>query len=378
VASKRVTEYLANYSPGDTLRDQDFERYALMSSGHITPPDSLLPGQAAEGRANDPTSFLSVGPFNQLLPDSSIVVDFAFVGGSDYQDLLENAKFAQLAFNFNYVIPTPPPSPRLTVVPADGALDLYWDRSPEETTDRTSPAPGGKDFEGYRVYVGTVSGDLVQVAQFDKDDTTGFNTGFSAVALPDSQLVNGIWVHYRYRISGLKTGFRYFVAVTSYDIGDDQIESLESGITQNQLLAVPSPSSAEATGKNVTVFPNPYKAEAAWDAGKLVRDHFLWFANLPRHATIQIYSLAGDQIRSIDFDGDTYRGQGARGLFNPATEIGVDPPLLSGTVYAWDLITERGQAVAAGLYLFAVKDKDSGSVQRGKFLVVKSDKETFE
>jgi hypothetical protein len=179
-------------------------------------------------------------------------------------------------------------------------------------------------------------------------------------------------------VSGLKTGFRYFVAVTSYDTGDDQIESLESGITQNQLLTVPSPSTAEATGRSVTVFPNPYKAEAQWDAGRLVRDHFLWFANLPRHATIQIFSLSGDELRSIDFDGDSYHGEGARGLFNPATEIGVDPPLLSGTVYAWDMITERGQAIAAGLYLYSVKDKDSGSVQRGKFLVVKSDKETFE
>ena len=378
VSNKKVTLYIANYSPGDTTRDQDVERFGLMSSGRITPADSLLPGFAAQGTANDPTSFLAVGPFNQLAPDSSIVVDFAFVGGSDYDDLLANAKFAQLAFNFNYVIPTPPPSPRLTVVPVDGALDLYWDRSPEETVDKTSPAPGGKDFEGYRVYIGDVSADLAQVAQFDKVDTTGFNTGFSAIALPDSQLVNGIWTHYRYRINGLKTGFRYFVAVTSFDTGDDQIESLESGVTQNQVLTVPAPSSAQVAGRGVTVFPNPYHGEAAWDAGRLVRDHFLWFANLPRRCSIQIFSLAGDQVKAIDFDGDTYRGEGARGLFNPATELGVDPPLLSGTVYAWNLITERGQAIASGLYLFSVTDRATGAVQRGKFLVVKSDKETFE
>jgi len=378
VANKRVTEYLMNYAPGDTTRDQDVERYLLMESGHKSPADSLLPGFQSDGRANDPTSFLAVGPFNQLAPDSSIVVDFAFVGGQDYDDLLGNAKFAQLAFNFNYVIPTPPPSPRLTVVPQDGALDLYWDRSPEEATDKTSPAPGGKDFEGYRVYVGTASGDLTQIAQFDKEDTTGFNTGFSAVALPDSQFINGIWVHYRYRVNGLKTGFKYYAAVTSYDTGDQQIESLESGTTQNQLLTVPSPSVAQAKGGKITVFPNPYKAEAAWDAGKLVRDHFLWFANLPKHATIQIFSLAGDQVQTIDFDGDNYHGESARGLFNPATEVGVDPPILSGTVYAWDMITARGQAIAAGLYLFSVRDRDTGDVQRGKFLIVKSDKETFE
>ncbi len=378
VANKRVTLFIANYAPGDTTRDEDTERFAIMSTGRLTPADSLQAGFAAEGRANDPTNFLAVGPFNQLAPDSTITVDFAFVGGTSYEDLLENAKFAQLAFNFNYVIPTPPPSPRLAVVPAEGALDLYWDNSPERTVDKTSPAPGGKDFEGYRVYLGTASGDLTQVAQFDKADTSGFNTGFAAIALPDSQFVNGIWCHYKYRIIGLKTGFRYFASVTSFDTGDQQIESLESGLTQNQVLAVPAPSSAQASGRAVTVFPNPYHAEAAWDAGKLVRDHYLWFANLPRQCTIRIFSLAGDQVKTFEFDGDTYQGQGTRGLYNPATEIGVDPPQLSGTVYAWNLITDRGQAVASGLYLFSIKDHGSGNVQRGKFLVVKSDKETFE
>jgi len=273
IASKQITMYIANYAPGDTTRDQDFERYRLMSSGHITPPDSLLPGVASESRLNDPVSFLGVGPFNAIQPDSAIRVDFAFVGGATYEDLLENAKFAQLAFNFNYVIPTPPPSPRLTVVPSANGLDLYWDDSPEQAVDRTSPAPGGKDFEGYRVYVGRENAVLDQVAQFDLVDTTGFNTGLSAITLPDSVEINGQWYQYKYHLSGLKTGFRYFAAVTSYDQGDEQIESLESGVTQNQLLTVPTPSSAQSAGSSVTVFPNPYNVEAEWDAGRLVGDH---------------------------------------------------------------------------------------------------------
>jgi hypothetical protein len=53
-----------------------------------------------------------------------------------------------------------------------------------------------------------------------------------------------------------------------------------------------------------------------------VRDHFLWFGNLPKHSTIQIFSLSGDQVQSINFDGDNYHGESARGLYNPATEIG--------------------------------------------------------
>ena len=37
--------------------------------------------------------------------------------------------------------------------------------------------------------------------------------------------------------------------------------------------------------------------------------------------------------------------------------------------------TREGQAVATGLYLFSVEDLGSGHVERGKFLIVKSDRE---
>jgi hypothetical protein len=377
VANKQITFWMANWAPGDTTRDEDFERYRIMSSGHITPPDSLLPGFAAESRANDPVSMLCVGPFDEILPDSSISVDFAFVGGLDEADLNANASFAQLAFDFNYVIPSPPPSPRLAIVPSEGALDLYWDRSPLEASDETSPAPGGKDFEGFRVYLGEARGALSQIAQFDIQDTTGFNTGLQAIELPDSVQIGGEWYHYKYRLTNLKNGFRYFVSVTSFDTGDSQIESLESGITQNLALTVPAPSPSEVGSRKVAVFPNPYKVEAQWDAGRLVRDHYLWFANLPERCTIRIYTLSGDLVRKVDFDGATYRGESARGLFSPSADAGIDPPTLSGSVFAWDLISDRGQAVASGLYLYAV-EAEGQDVQRGKFLIVKSDREGFQ
>ena len=45
--------------------------------------------------------------------------------------------------------------------------------------------------------------------------------------------------------------------------------------------------------------------------------------------------------------------------------------------FAWNLSTTNGQAVASGLYLWTVQDRDSGKTERGKFLVVKSDVEGF-
>ena len=151
-------------------------------------------------------------------------------------------------------------------------------------------------------------------------------------------------------------------------------------------IAIASPARGQAYNPNpapgersegVTVYPNPYKVEAAWDAGQLVRDHYLWFANLPSRAELKIFTLAGDLVFDTDFDGATYDGSSARGLYDPNADVGTPPPALSGASFAWNLITNQGQAAASGLYLWAVKDLDTGEVERGKFLVVKSDREGF-
>ena len=67
----------------------------------------------------------------------------------------------------------------------------------------------------------------------------------------------------------------------------------------------------------MTVYPNPYRVEARWDRGTLVRDHYLWFANLPKRCVLRIYTLGGDLVFDTRFDGATYRGDGARGLYDP-------------------------------------------------------------
>jgi hypothetical protein len=187
-------------------------------------------------------------------------------------------------------------------------------------------------------------------------------------------VIDGVSYRYRRTIANLRDGFTYYGAVTSYDTGDDRVSSLESGITQNKFQAVPSPRVGEST-RGVTVFPNPYRVEAAWDRGTLVRDHYLWFANLPHRARLQVFTLAGDRVFETTFDGGQYRGEGARGLYNPKQDLDTPPPALSGASYAWDMISSEGQAIASGLYLFSVQDLDTGKYERGKFLIVKSDRE---
>ena len=374
--SKHVTLAAWNYQPGSPARDEDTERYAIMSAG----TNQDLSGPDFQPISGDPTELLAVGPFAQLDPGDSVSVDFCIVGGVQIEDIQRHSRFAQRAFDRDYIVPVPPPSPRFQVVAREQSLDLYWDDSPESATDPTSPDP--MDFEGYRVYLGEDRLNLKRIAQFDlaaaPHDTTGFNTGFDAVRLSSPVVIDGVSYRYKYTVRSLRDGFKYFASVTSYDLGNTEIESLESGASQNKTLAIPGPAPGEHAGAGqIGVFPNPYRVEARWDQGQRVRDHYLWFVNLPQHCTLKIFTLSGDLVFSTDFDGASYRGEGARGIYDPQRELDVDPPTLSGRSYGWNLITREGQAAATGLYLYAIEDRWSGKRTVGKFLIVKSDREEF-
>jgi len=370
-ADKKVTLQCWSFAPGSAERDEDVELYGLMSAGtktNLVPiPTDLQP------RDGDPVEMISVGPFAQVNPGDTIQVDFVYFGGNNDAELDKRAHTAQRAYELNYLVPVPPPSPRFKVVARESAVDYYWDDSPEAYEDPTSPIK--KDFEGYRLYAGAERDDLRLLAQFDlaaaPHDTTGFNTGLDAIRLASPAVIDGVPYQYKYTVDHLKNGFKYFASVTAYDLGTTEIESLESGRSQNEIMVVPSPRSGES-GQGVVVFPNPYKVEAAWDHGQNVRDHYLWFANLPSRCTIRIYTLAGDLIYETDFDGATYDGSNARGIFNPANDL---PGTFSGGSFGWDLVTRRGQAAATGLYLWSVEDRAGGKRQLGKVLIVKSDRE---
>ena len=66
-------------------------------------------------------------------------------------------------------------------------------------------------------------------------------------------------------------------------------------------------------------------------------------------STIQIFTLAGDLVQTIDHDGSRGDGQAY-----------------------WNLITRNGQEVASGIYIFVVQPRDPGFERAtGKFVVVR-------
>ncbi len=340
---------------------EDEERYEMMANGDIDPTGDITPG------ADDPVELLSAGPFPDMAEGDSLLLVVAFLGGMDRASLLKNVEWAQRAFDNQYVLPSPPPPPRFRVAPGKGVINLYWDDYPEDQYD---PFYQIMDFEGYRIYItrveGATSADFNLVREVDKVDTLGYDTGFDSVR--DSVYFGDTLYVYRTSIPNVKDGFKYWVAITSYDTGipEEDVESMESGLRATQVLVIPGTTPEDAGGREVTVFPNPYRGAAVWD-GSRDREKYIWFANLPQRATIRIFTLAGDLVRTIEFDGSTYDAGSVQGL-ETFKEKNVAMP---GGICAWDLITDKDQAAATGLYMFSVVDHDTGEQQVGKFLIIR-------
>ncbi|MBU1702471.1 MAG: hypothetical protein KJ970_06535 [Candidatus Eisenbacteria bacterium] len=396
VSTKRVSFNWWDWDPNGNLPgtpDVDVERYQTLSNGSIDATSQV------EAPNHDPVSTLSVGPLGFAAghwPDSlgggerfildygdTVTVSFALIGGepvphegrSAAEDLAFNAKWAQTAFDLNFNIPVPPPSPDLWVIPNRNRITLRWTDIPESFID---PKTATEDFEGYRIYVSETKemSDFKRVREFDLVDSVFYNTSLDEIVADPIVVINGedtLTYTYAYDITEVRDGFKYWVALTSFDTGTPEVASLESGTSQNRTMVIPGARSADETGtaNNVIVFPNPYRGDAVWD-GPLSRDRYLWFINLPSRCTIRITTLAGDLVDTIDFDGGTYNAQEIRGIFDPTDprDPDRDLPILSGGMAAWDLISKNDQGIATGLYLFSVKDHNTGKTQVGKFLIL--------
>jgi hypothetical protein len=365
----------------------------------------------------------TIGPFAGVAPGDTLQATFAFVaalkpeefqgqGGKPIDNetsrtfLVNNILWAQRTYagednnldgrldpaedaNGNgvldrYRIPEPPVSPRLRVAfeavenPSDerqaNRTVLYWDRRAEDSID---PVTGLKDFEGYRLYRSNpgddLSGDILNratlIAQHDRPgNRTGFNNGFEAVRLDAPVTFEGDPTEYWYRFESnrLLSGWQYLFTLTAFDEGDPDagLESFESSRTANAIRVFPGTPPADGDRK-VGVYPNPYRVNAAWDGGTS-RTRKLNFYNLPRRAEIRIYTLAGEVVATLDHDVATYSGD-TRWYANLSADNRIQP----GGEHSWDILSENGLNIAAGLYLFSVRNLDSGETHQGKFAIIK-------
>jgi hypothetical protein len=339
---------------------EDPDRYALMRNRETDVTDDITPG------ADDPVEMISAGPFPEMASGDSIVFVCAFLGGMDREHLIQNAEWAQRAFDNDYILPSPPQPPRFRIKPTKSAITILWDDLPESELDPFYQIP---DFEGYRIYVtrkeGATSEEFDLVRELDVIDSIGYDTGFESVR--DSTIVVDTLYTYRMDLTDVKDGFKYWLAITAFDKGlpEEGVESMESGIRATKALAIPGTPPTE-DDETIFVVPNPYRGEAVWD-GTRDREKYLWFVNLPQRATIRVYTLAGDLVKTIEFDGTTYDAGDIQGLKTSAERFLAIP----GGICAWDLISDEDQAVGTGLYIYSVENKRTGANQIGKFMIIR-------
>ncbi|MEW5701158.1 MAG: hypothetical protein AB1792_02890 [Candidatus Zixiibacteriota bacterium] len=194
----------------------------------------------------------------------------------------------------------------------------------------------------------------------------------------------GTYGDYEVVLSNLLPAKHYFVTVTTFDFGDPvkSLPPLETTPGQCRTDGIPIYSSdvvqaywdsggVKRDSVKVVAYPNPYKISYVGPDGRRTsyfeqgyegtasqrssgqpldeRDRRIHFINLPDTATISIYTLDGDLVRTLD---------------HPDKNLSEYPSKIS-----WDLVSRNTQAVASGIYIYKV-DSRLGS-QVGKIVIIK-------
>jgi len=268
-------------------------------------------------------------------------------------------------------------------------LTLFWKNTPEHFID---PILGEADFEGYRIYSSLrtpgAGGTRTLVAQFDLDNGIWPNTGLEDIGVrhalgvdADSVEFQGQWYPYAFRMENLLSGRPQgnWLAVSAYDHGlpENNLPSLESAVTENWVFVFPGslPAGQAENRRKTGVYPNPYRGRASWD-GSGPYERLLWFTHLPARCTVSIFTLSGDFVDSFEHDASSYQGADVELIRQTRDQVsqsgtGETPFIFSGGEHAWDLVSAHDQAIATGLYLFAVEDQLTGKTEIGSFAVIK-------
>jgi WD40 repeat protein len=166
--------------------------------------------------------------------------------------------------------------------------------------------------------------------------------------------------------AGPHNGIPYYYSITSFavrylsgstfDIVGDDLQSKFDGFYRKDPNGPPTPVSAHGPAQpekpylsSVIVVPNPYElGKVPWDIGS---GEHIEFRNLPAQATIQIYSMGGDLLRTIE------HGQGEFGE--------------SSDVQVWDLKNASGRMVSSGVYIYHIKTKLNRETVDGFFTIIR-------
>jgi hypothetical protein len=340
----------------------------------------------------------SWGPYTVAPGDSVRIVVAEIAGVMDYKAVVQgdpdglfpdatirairdNAELARnaVAWGFGAVVdgipiaadaPEPPPAPAADAVNASvgtdqAAIAVTWDDVAETTTLADGSGSiyynGLDDLDGYRIYR---SDDFQYTSETEPPAFRGaFWDMIAEIPKADfGQFFDSELGKYRYVDEDVDFGRQFGYYVSAYNI-DPKTWTSANGTVVNRLPELESgdhrrsqPTGAEAgpvTSFDIYVVPNPYVFGDP-DRHFGTSDPFrIEFRNLPERATIRIYTVSGELVRTIEHGPDE-RGN------------------LAGTA-VWSQKTDSGLLVAPGLYVFHVESTTEGLNESftGKLMILR-------
>ncbi|MFT5233910.1 MAG: hypothetical protein ACI9UK_001237 [Candidatus Krumholzibacteriia bacterium] len=344
---------LGSYLPG---------KYQTMANGNFAVGE--IDG-VDYGAISNRSGMLATGPFKVLAAQDSLKATFAFVAGFDSLGLIANSGVAQKAYDDGFTILGGPPSPRLNFAYESDSIILRWApgdsldsagevlpkddgaRSPEH---HISEVTGREDFQGYRIFrfqgqsiTGNPEDVATLVGEFDKIDGIGFDTGLPPL---------NSFGEREYTDTNLLDGFPYWYSVISFSAPDQEegLPEFRSGFNENSELVYPGSAPFQSSSEGtIGVYPNPYRAGSLFDGrlGEQELSRKIWFTGLPAKCVVQVFNVVGELVKTIEHD-EPGNGQ-----------------------HSWNLLSNFDRVIATGLYIYVVKNSDTGEIQRGKLVIIK-------
>jgi len=252
---------------------------------------------------------ITMGPVNLADGDSLHVVG-GWVIGRGLDGLRRQADNLLDAYyrDGGWGVPDVPPEPVFYYETSSGSVDLIW----------SDEAEAYDPFGGYRLYRSVFNAsDWKLIGEFD----------------------GGI---YQYTDTTVASGFPYFYSLCIFD-AETKIESRRNNYKKEldgtPVPVVPGWAADPGWTENVRVVPNPYRGSAAWE---LPYANKIAFVNLPPMCDIQIYTLSGDHVKTLE-----HRSYGG--------DVGEE---------YWNLTNSDGRLVCTGLYVYCVQTSDDHVINR--------------
>ena len=381
----------------------------------------------------DPLVLMTCGPFD-LPVGREVPFSFCIIFGQNEEDLINNARFAQVMYNSRYQGFTPPNRPNVYAEGELGKVRVYWDNYAESSMDVVT---GYADFEGYKIYKSNDGGETWGAAddmiydtdgifvgwqpfqQFDlsaEEDSLhcayennfdcepelsrghsikgqdpyspwfslGNDSGFDMIRLPEPHVVEGDTFRYMFEDDNVLNGVEYTYAVVAYDMGVEppyHVTYVDIGNGQFETVV-----DTNYSNPNKWADPDGY-ASLENSKGTTVLDrNFIQVypgitpqANLNNVKVVPNPYVAGskfnetEHLRRIRFTNLT--GNCTIRIYTLAGELVTTlkhQNEFSGNAF-WDMRTINNQEAGPGLYIFHVQE--DGNVNNdpfiGKFAVVR-------